>query len=316
MAILRSDRVTSAVIDSMDLAAVYGGGSRNKVIQRVTKRLNVAVTEQGLVEVEYEDRDRERSARVANMFVGELDRFNRETSVTDARRVREFVEIRMAQAEEELNAAENHLKQFKETTGAVFISEQAEASIKTAADIFGQIAELEVSMERMRQFATERSPEVVDIKTQIRVLQRKLAEMGYMNSAPGDTSESMLFPRFSSAPELERRLAELMREVEIKRAVFRVLSEQYEEAKIQEMKDTSTLQVLDWARPPLVRSKPQRKVIVVVSTALAFLCSSFVVFYRERVRSRRTPDGGAGFSEFGGMLREDWRQLTGFLKRT
>jgi tyrosine-protein kinase Etk/Wzc len=313
-AILRSDRAVDAVIDSLDLGTVYGK-SRTKVIKRVTAKLDVGVTEQGLVEVEYQDRDRERSARVTNAFVGELDRFNRETSVTDARRVRQFVENRLAQAGEELDAAEERLKQFKQTTGAVFISEQAEASIETAADIFGRIAELEVSMERMKQFATDRSPEVADIATQIRVLRRKLAEMGYMNSAGVDSSQSMLFPRFDSAPELERRLAELMREVEIKRTVFQVLSEQYEQAKIQEMKDTSTLQVLDWARPPLVRSKPRRKVIVIVSTALAFLCSSFVVFYREQLRSGRNADNRSGLSEMHGMLRDDWRRIVGLLKR-
>ena len=314
-AILRSDRAVNAVIDSLDLEAAYGNKPRAKVINRVTRKLKAEVTEEGLVEVEYQDRNRERSARVANAFVNELDRFNRETSVTDARRVRKFVENRLGQAGEELDAAEEQLKQFKETTGAVFISEQAKASIETAADIFGRIAELEVSLERMKQFATDRSPEVADIQTQIRVLRRKLAEMGYTNSPQDATSESMLFPKFSSAPELERRLTELTREVEIKRAVFQVLSEQYEEAKIQEMKDTSTLQVLDWARPPLVRSKPKRKVIVVVSTALAFLCSSFAVFYRGHVRSGGDSGTRSGLSEMHGMLRDDWRRVAGILKR-
>jgi tyrosine-protein kinase Etk/Wzc len=313
-AILRSDRVLNAVVDSLDLGEVYNIGSRSRLIDRVTRKLHVGVTREGLIEVVYDDRDRERSARVANAFVNELDRFNRETNVTGARRVRVFVENRIVEAEQELSGAENRLKEFKESTGAVFISEQAEASIQTAADIFGRIAELEVSMERLRQFATDRSPEIVDIKTQIRVLERKLAEMGYMGSASEDTATSTLFPRFSRAPELERRLAELMREVEIKRAVYRVLSEQYEEAKIQEMRDTPTLKVLDQARPPLVRLKPKRKMIVGVSTVFAFLLSSFVVFYRERVRAGGRPDLRGGPGGMGDMLRRDWRELKGFFK--
>jgi tyrosine-protein kinase Etk/Wzc len=314
-AILRSDRVLNSVIDSLDLVQVYRARSQGRAISRVMKNLHVGVTEEGLIEVKYDDRDRDRSARVANCFVDALDRFNRETSVTGARRVREFIENRIAEASEELAGAENDLKDFKESTGAVFISEQAQASIQTAADIFGRIAELEVSMERMRQYATDRSPEIMDIKTQIRVLERKLAEMGYMNSTAGDTSGNKLFPSFSSAPELERRLTELMREVEIKRAVYQVLSEQYEEAKIQEMRDTPTLQVLDWARPPLVRLKPRRKLIVGTSTALAFLFSSFVSFYRERMRAGGKSELRNGLDTIGGMLDEDWRQVTGFFKR-
>jgi tyrosine-protein kinase Etk/Wzc len=279
------------------------------------KRLAVGVTREGLVRVEYDDKDRERSAVVTNTFVRELDRFNRETNVTGARRARQFVENRIVQAEMELDGAEEELKEFKQATGAVFISEQAEASIQTAAEIYGRIAELEVSMERLRQFATDKSPEIVDIKTQIRALKRQLAELGYMDSSGIDTTDTRLFPSFSSTPELERRLAELMRNVEIKRAVYRVLSEQYEEAKIQEMKDMPTLQVLDWASPPLMRVKPKRKTMVIVSTALAFLLSSLAVFYRERMRAEDSAELKSGLDEIGGMLGEDWRRLTGLFRR-
>jgi tyrosine-protein kinase Etk/Wzc len=315
VAIIRSDRVINAVIDSLDLMDAYGYGSMLKTRARVTKHLHVDVTKAGLVEVIYDDKDPERSALVANSFVDQLDFFNREVNVTGARRVREFVENRIVETEKELSGAENDLKEFKETTGAVFISEQAEASIQTAADIFGRIAELEVSMERMRQFATDKSPEIVDIKTQIEALRRKLAEMGYVGSVKDDSSDNRLFPRFSSAPELERRLAELMREVETKRAVYKVLSEQYERAKLQETRDTPTLQVLDWASPPEVRLKPKRRVIVGVSTALAFFLTSFVAFFAERMRLHEDPGVKTGLGKLREMLDEDRRHLNDFLKR-
>jgi tyrosine-protein kinase Etk/Wzc len=289
-AILKSIRVTNAVIDSLDLMSEYGLKARVRVLDRVVKHVDVGVTNESLIRVDYEDRDRERSARVANAFVGELDRFNRETRVTSARRVREFIENRITEAEMELDAAELDLKEFKEGTGAVYVSEQAKASIETAAELYGRIVELEVSLERLRQFATDRSPEIVDIKSQIRALEKNLAQMGYVQTEDNEEAKTKLFPSFASAPELEMRLAELMRDVEIKRSVYRVLSEQYEEAKIQEMRDTPTLHVLDWAEPPLIRSKPKRKVIVGVSTVLAFLLSSFFVIWRGKVPAGRDRD--------------------------
>ena len=295
-AILGSSRVTNAVIDSLDLMTEYGTQSRLNVLDRVIKHVEVGVTRESLVRVEYEDRDRERSARVANAFVSELDRFNRETRVTSARRVREFIEHRIRQAEMDLEVAEVGLKEFKESTGVVFVSEQAKASIETAAELYGRIVELEVSRERLRQFATDRSPEIMDIKSQIRALEKNLAQMGYATAEHDETAKNKLFPSFSNAPEMEMRLAGLMREVEIKRSVYRVLSEQYEEAKIQEMRDTPTLHVLDWAEPPLMRSKPKRKIMVGVSGAFAFLLSSFVVIYRNKVwtgRNRET-DSSSG----------------------
>jgi len=203
--------------------------------------------------------------------------------------VREFIEDRIDQAEDELENAELELKEFKEGTGAVYVSEQAKASIETAAELYGRIVELEVSLERLRQFATDRSPEITDIKSQIRALEKNLAQMGYATGDSDQAAKSKLFPSFDNAPELEMRLSELMREVEIKRSVYKVLSEQYEEAKIQEMRDTPTLHVLDWAQPPLVRSKPKRKVVVAVSTAFAFILSSIAVIWRKKMLTGRYP---------------------------
>jgi tyrosine-protein kinase Etk/Wzc len=293
-AILKSSRVTNAVIDSLDLMTEYDSQSRIKVLDRVISHVEVGVTKESLIRVDYEDKDRERSARVANAFVGELDRFNRETRVTSARRVREFIENRITQAEKELEIAELDLKEFREGTGVVYVSEQAKASIATAAELYGRVVALEVSLERLRQFATDRSPEIVDIKSQIRALEKNLAQMGYSTVDHDEAAKSKLFPSFKNAPELEMRLAELMREVEIKRSVYKVLSEQYEEAKIQEMRDTPTLHVLDWAEPPLLRSKPKRKIIVGVSTALALLLSSFVVIWRRKVWIGRNPQTESG----------------------
>jgi tyrosine-protein kinase Etk/Wzc len=315
-AILRSRRVADGVIDSLDLVGEYGNEKRIKALDRLKKHTDISVTLEGLVLVEHEDRDRFRAAEVTNAFVRELDRFNLETNVTTARKVREFIETRLVQSLKELETAETALKKFKEATGVVLISEQTKASIQTAADLYGKIAELEVSLERMYQFATERSPEIMDIRAQIRALERKLAEMGYMKSDAGITSDSRLLPKFSNAPELEQRLAELMRDVEIKRSVYAVLSGQYEEAKIQEMKDTPTLQVLDWAHPPDVRSRPKRKVIVAISAGLAFFVSSLWVYRRDSARGTGLPVTHSTRADIADMLRDDLRQVGTLFRHT
>ncbi len=280
--ILRSNTIAEAVIDSLDLVKVYKAKRLRDAKERVFDNTQVTLMPEGVVEVAYEDKDRIRAADVANAFVRELDKFNRESKVSTARRVREMVEDRLRETRAELERAEDALKVFKETSGAIFISEQASASIRTAAEIFGEIAQLEVSLDRLKQYATDKSPEVMEINLEIRTLRRKLAEMGYIKSESDQPPSSNLFPRFDAAPRLEKQIADLTMEVEIKRSVYKVLSEQYEEARIQEARDTPTLQILDWAQPPDIRSKPKRKAMVAVSTAAAFLLSSAVVLHRER----------------------------------
>jgi tyrosine-protein kinase Etk/Wzc len=306
--ILQSTTVADAVIDSLDLIRVYRVAGRYNARERLTENLRVSVSDQGLVTVAYEDRDALRAAAVTNQFVRELDNFNRVSLVTSARRVREFIENRLADTGLELGRATDDLKVFKEQTGAVLLSEQATASIKAAADIYAKIAELEVGLARVRQFATDKSPEVIDIRTQIGALDRKLAEMGLMDSEGGPAAGSRLFPRFDAAPDLEQRLASLMMNVEVKGSVYKVLSEQYEVAKIQETRDTPTIQVVDWATEPMIRSKPKRKVIVLVSSVSALLLACIVVLARERSRGFDPRDREA-LAEIGTIVSGDLRRV-------
>jgi uncharacterized protein involved in exopolysaccharide biosynthesis len=313
-AILSSETVVDAVIDSLDLMRAFGTGSRRDSRDRVRTHMAVSVTEEGLVRIEYEDRNEARSVDVANGFVNQLDRFSRETMTTSARRVRQFIEGRLEDASAELDSAQNALKAFKEATGAIMISEQATASIKTAAEIYGKITDLEVGLERVSQYATERSPEVVDIKSQIRALERKLAEMGYIGAGAGDGGGITLFPRFSSAPELEKRFEDLLTQVEMKRAIYAALGEQYEQAKISETRDTPTIQVLDWAKKPLLRSKPKRKAIVGVSAVSALVLASFVILMRERLGTAASAADREVLSDIGNMLASDLRHAKALLR--
>jgi tyrosine-protein kinase Etk/Wzc len=313
-AIMGSIRIKLAVIDSLDLAAVYDESRPEKLLADLGKHTWITVTSEGIVIVECEDKEPVRAKRLVDTYVSELDRFNRFSKVTSAKAVRQFIEVRIAQVVEELNAAENELKAFKDSTGAVLISEQSRVSIETAAEIFARIAELEVQRARLRLFATDRSPEIVDINRQIAALERKLEEMGYRKSGSPVERESTLFPKFSDAPELELNLARLMRDVEVKRAVYQVLSEQYEQAKIQEMKDTPTVQVLDWGHVPTLRYRPKRKVIVLVTAVAALLVSSVVAVVRQRVRRGEYAPEREALAEIRDSLAADVKDARKFLK--
>ena len=60
----------------------------------------------------------------------------------------------------------------------------------------------------------------------------------------------------------------LQRELEIQNELFKFLTMEYEEAKIEEAKDIPTVQVLDKAKIPERKSRP-RRVLLVISIFLA-----------------------------------------------
>ena len=78
-------------------------------------------------------------------------------------------------------------------------------------------------------------------------------EYGSLNEEHGGNN---LFPNLSEIPELAIQLYRLKREVEIQNNLFTFLTQQYEEAKIQEVKNTPTIQILDIAVEPEKKIKP------------------------------------------------------------
>lgn len=73
-------------------------------------------------------------------------------------------------------------------------------------------------------------------------------------------------------------------------------------AKINEARDSSSIQVLDEAVTPLRKSKPKRALIVILSAVTAFFCSVFLVFIKEYL-AKLSPEDSDMLSEMKGTLK-------------
>ncbi len=79
--------------------------------------------------------------------------------------------------------------------------------------------------------------------------------------------------RVTDSPQLTLEQQRLLREVTVKSTIVIELKKQYELAKIDEIKNTSIVNVLDPARPPVKKERPKRA----TNTALAFFASIAVL---------------------------------------
>ena len=66
-----------------------------------------------------------------------------------------------------------------------------------------------------------------------------------------------------------------------------MLLELYEEARIQEQKDTPTIAVLEEAIPPEVKSKPQRSIIAAVSFFGSLLLAVLLALFADYLDNMR-----------------------------
>jgi uncharacterized protein involved in exopolysaccharide biosynthesis len=196
-----------------------------------------------------EDTDRKRAAEMANFLVSELDRFNRETLQTRGKRTRQFLETRLTEVEQRMRAAEARMTAYEREHKVVLATD--EAAVRGIADVVAQKLSLQVKRAYMESYSAPGSPGVREIDAEISAFDSELDRL----------------------PNLKNEGARLALDTQIQRKVFSYLTAQYEEARVQEMRDTPTVSVLDVARAPEFRTRPRRAIMVVTATFVALLLS-------------------------------------------
>jgi len=175
----------------------------------------------------------------------------------------------------DLKKAEDELKSFAQQNKIVQVDSQAKASIEGIARLKAEIASREVQLSVLRTYQTDESQEVKVLLTGIRKLQQETGKL----SGSGTGGEGI--PSIGNVPGVGLEYARRMRDVKVHEAVFEQLTKQYEVAKLNEAKDSSTIQVLDSAVVPFQKSKPKRSLMIILATVTAFFCSVFLAFILE-----------------------------------
>lgn len=87
--------------------------------------------------------------------------------------------------------------------------------------------------------------------------------------------------RINNSPLLQLEQQRLAREVTVLTGVFTVLKQQLETTKIEEVKESDYVVVLDPPEVPLMRSKPNKRLMVILSGTLGIGLGIFLAFLRE-----------------------------------
>tara|TARA_Y100001958_G_scaffold30445_1_gene19629 strand:+ start:46390 stop:47559 length:1170 start_codon:yes stop_codon:yes gene_type:complete len=85
---------------------------------------------------------------------------------------------------------------------------------------------------------------------------------------------------YEDSPELFMIYSQLFREVEAKKEVYLTLQQQLELARIEEVKQSPILHILDHAAPPIQKKSPNRKMFALVFGIMGILFSSLREIFR------------------------------------
>ena len=293
IAILKSRTVLTSVIEEFNLIELYEVENMDIAIQSLKDHVLTDIDDEGTIRVSvdiltkwiHSDSEEEKAKQlcsdIANYFIKQLDIVNKNLQMEEASFQRKFIEIRYKDNIQELKSAEEKLKQFQEINNMISLPEQTHAAIEAASKIKGHILSNEVRLEVLKKAYNSGHPDIDQLINEIAALTEQLHRMEYRKETE-QTNIKNIFPAFSRMPELETQLRQLMREVEIQNTLFTFLTQQYEEAKINEAKDTPTIQILDIAVKPNVKYKPFRGLIVIGAGMFGLIFGCFISFVRER----------------------------------
>jgi len=230
---------------------------------------------------------------------------NTENLVSKARATREFIEKRLEESLADLKTAEENYEAFQKEHKAFSLEEQVRASINTIAMLKGELVLAEIELGVMKKSLSPDNTKYQNQLFKIEQIQNQIRELESGENASGDSS--LFGISIADAPELGLEFVRLTRDLKIQETIFELLKQQYEHAKIQEMRDTPTVQVLDRARVPELKSKPKRVFTAALGGVLSFgLTLFFILAYEFTQREKeKSSELYRRITEFTKMLNDD-----------
>nr|BCX00276.1 MAG: hypothetical protein KatS3mg041_0322 [Bacteroidota bacterium] len=283
-AILTSRRAKWDVIQRFKLMDVYQTRTKRYPITATMKKLDqntrFGMHREGYFEISVWDRDPRRAAEMANYYVELLNRIHTEISTAEARAYREFIETRYRKARRDLDSLGRRLAEFQRRYGVYDLPSQLGAYFSTIAEITAELYRLEVQRDALRASLQEDNPLLSQLEEQIRAARAKLLSLSR------ETGPVRLMAPMDALPEVNRQYLDLMRELTVQAKIQEVIVPLYEQARVEEQRNTPTVIVLDRAEIPERKDHPRRMIIVLASTLSVLILSIVFALAVEPARRR------------------------------
>jgi uncharacterized protein involved in exopolysaccharide biosynthesis len=255
--LLGSRTIADRLIVRFDLLKVYGEKRMSDGRERLAERTQIDLTKEGVIQIKVGDHDAARAAALANGYVEELTRLNRELAIGEAGQRRAFFEQQLEDTRAQLARAEDALKEVQQKTGVVQIEAQARSLLEAAAKLRALVAVREAQLRQVRLYAGDRNPDLARMQQELAALRSTLHQL---EDKAG--SNSPLEMPVSRLPEAG---------LEYQEAVFEALGKQLEAARIDEAREGSLIQVIDTAVVPDHKSGPRRALLTLLGAAAGLL---------------------------------------------
>jgi capsule polysaccharide export protein KpsE/RkpR len=284
VALLRSGTVTGHLVDRFNLQHVYHKRYRSEATKKLIHQTTVTEdSKSGVITIVVTDKNPYRARDLAQGYLDELNSVVAKVNTSSAHREREFIEQRLKTVQDELQQAQVSLSDFSSKNTTIDVKEQTRAMVDAGAKLQGQLIVGESELDSLRQVYGDGNVRVRAAEARNSILKRELErESGHSSRETEDTDIDAThpYPALRQLPQLGVRWANLYRSVRIHETVFDLLSEEYETARIEEVKSIPSVSVIDFPGLPERKSGPHRMVIVMLSMMLSVVLTGIYLLAR------------------------------------
>jgi uncharacterized protein involved in exopolysaccharide biosynthesis len=268
VAMMQSVTVSNRIIDQFKLIDVYESKFRVDAQKELSEKVRiVSGKKDGLITIEVDDVNPERSAAMANSYVDALRSLTTTLAVTEAQQRRVFFELQLEKTKEKLTQAQVALQGSGFTSGA--LKAEPKAAAEGYAKLRAEVTAGEVRLQALRGMLADNAPEITQLQATLGALRSQLSRF--------ETGS----PQKNDADYIGR-----YREFKYQETLFDLFARQYELARVDESREGALIQVLDVATAPERKSKPKRGLIAAGAAAFALFSMSVWVLIRHFRRNR------------------------------
>ena len=196
------------------------------------------------------------------------------------------------------------MKTFQEKYGVIAVTEQLEATVKSMSNIYAELYKKEVEFNVLKQTYGADHPITTNSKIEMDELQKKI---NLLNTGKDNSQKDikLLIP-FKQAPELGNQYLKIYRNLEIQYKILEFIQPLYEQAKIEEVRNTPSVLVLDKAGPAERKAKPKILLYLSLSLVISISISLLIVLLLESVHRFRNIDSNR-FDQLVNTVKSDFK---------
>jgi len=265
IAILKSQTLANTIIKKFNLKKEYEIESYEEATQAFQSNLIYLIGDESQIYISFTDKNQDNVANITNKIVSVLDSINIQLSIKKAHEARRFIEDRFNIILDSLTILENNLQHFREEHKLFGLEDQIATEVQRAAALQADIMLKKVQLDVLKKSQQPESPEIKQLELEISIFQKEFDKFFFKQD------NSKIFININNIPELQQNSMVFKRKLEYFKKLAEYLGPQYEQAKINEAKKISTLQVLDQAKRPEKKSKPRRALIVIGGVLFAMM---------------------------------------------